>query len=91
MNKDLLSWDIEPGTLSLKISYNGRVAFSLFLGEAMEAAGREAVMEHIKEIERSTWIKGWHKPTIEYNDQTTTVNRKADGTVSIDGAFNVPL
>jgi len=60
MNRDLLSWDIDPGTLDLKIKYKGRVAMSLFLGEAMEIAGREAVMKHIAEINRSTWIKRWH-------------------------------
>ena len=32
----------------------------IFLGEAMESAGREAVMRHIAEIERSPWIRSWH-------------------------------
>ena len=33
---------------------------TIFLGEAMESAGREAVMQHIAEIERSPWIRSWH-------------------------------
>lgn len=33
---------------------------SICLGEAMESAGREAVMSHIAEIERSPWIRSWH-------------------------------
>lgn len=32
----------------------------IFLGEAMEAAGRIAVMAHIDEIESSPWITRWH-------------------------------
>lgn len=32
----------------------------IFLGEAIESAGREAVMRHIAEIERSPWIRAWH-------------------------------
>ena len=33
---------------------------SIFLGEAIESAGREAVMNHIAEIDRSPWIRSWH-------------------------------
>lgn len=33
---------------------------SIFLGEAIESAGRESVMQHIAEIERSPWIRAWH-------------------------------
>lgn len=33
---------------------------TIFLGEAMESAGRGAVMQHIDEIERSPWIRSWH-------------------------------
>lgn len=33
---------------------------SIFVGEVLESAGREAVMKHIAEIERSTWIRSWH-------------------------------
>lgn len=32
----------------------------IFLGEAIESAGREAVMRHIEEIDRSPWIRSWH-------------------------------
>lgn len=35
-------------------------AASIFLGEAIESAGREAVMNHIAEIDRSPWIRSWH-------------------------------
>ena len=31
----------------------------IFLGEAIESAGREAVMNHIAEIDRSPWIRSW--------------------------------
>lgn len=32
----------------------------IFLGEALESAGRGPVMKHIAEIERSPWIRSWH-------------------------------
>lgn len=32
----------------------------IFLGEAIESAGRDAVMKHIQEIERTPWIRPWH-------------------------------
>lgn len=32
----------------------------IFLGEAIESAGRVAVMKHIQEIERTPWIRPWH-------------------------------
>ena len=35
-------------------------AATIFLGEAIESAGREAVMQHIEEIDRSPWIRSWH-------------------------------
>lgn len=33
---------------------------NIFLGEAIESAGRGPVMQHIEEIERSPWIRSWH-------------------------------
>jgi len=32
----------------------------IYLGEAIESAGRIPVMAHIEEIERTPWIYRWH-------------------------------
>ena len=32
----------------------------IFVGEVIESAGRGPIMQHIAEIERSTWIRSWH-------------------------------
>ncbi len=63
-----LIWNIEedePMTIKIwntEADYNPKLApaASIFLGEAMETAGREAVMQHIEEIDRSPWIRAWH-------------------------------
>lgn len=60
MNANLLSWDIQSDTLRVVISYDGEEVMGIFLGEAMETAGRKVITEHIQEIERSPWIKNWH-------------------------------
>jgi hypothetical protein len=31
----------------------------IFVGEAMECAGRKAVMQHVKECDRSPWLPRW--------------------------------
>ncbi len=63
-----LIWNIEedePMTIKIwntEADYNLKLppAASIFVGEAMESAGREAVMQHIAEIDRSPWIRSWH-------------------------------
>lgn len=40
--------------------HNQPADIKIFLGEAMEEAGREAVMKYIAEIERSPWVRNWH-------------------------------
>lgn len=66
MNK--IIWDIDKeDPMHIRI-WNSREdydlklppAASIFLGEAMESAGREAVMNHVAEIDRSPWIRSWH-------------------------------
>ena len=66
MNK--IIWDIDADDpMHIKI-WNSREDYdlklppsaSIFLGEAIESAGRDAVMNHIAEIDRSPWIRPWH-------------------------------
>lgn len=65
MNPDLLSWTVE-GT-SVVIKYNGVKVMSLFIGEAMEGAGRDFCVRHIKECDSSPWLEEWQtRRLIEY-------------------------
>jgi hypothetical protein len=54
------SWNIEGGSPFIQIMYNGEEVMNIFIGEAIEIAGREVVMKHIQEIERTPWIRNWH-------------------------------
>jgi len=56
------SWDIKKGSTSIEIFCGGRKVMSIYLGEAIEIAGREAVEKIIKEIDDSPWIRNWHIP-----------------------------
>lgn len=56
---DNYSWDIEPGSMSVVIKKNGTKLFSFFLGEAMETAGRVAVMRHVEECDHTPWLSNW--------------------------------
>ena len=56
------TWDIDAkDPMTVVISLKGVEVMKLYLGEAIEAAGREPVMKCIKEIESSPWIRQWHK------------------------------
>jgi hypothetical protein len=55
------SWDIERGSSTITISKDGERVISLYIGEAMEIAGREPIMKIINEIERTPWIRNWHE------------------------------
>lgn len=53
------SWTIDPGTDIIKISYKGVVIMRIYLGEAMETAGRKIIMDHVRECDRSPWLPHW--------------------------------
>lgn len=61
-------WDIDP-TDSMRIRVFDRITdetiLRIFLGEAIEMAGRTPVLRHVEVCERSTW-KTWHEDT-NYN------------------------
>ena len=51
---DNYSWDLsKTDPMLIEIKKDGVRLFSIFLGEAMESAGRRAVMKHVKECDRS--------------------------------------
>lgn len=35
--------------------------FGFFLGEAMELAGKDLVMAHVRACDNSPWVKNWHE------------------------------
>lgn len=37
----------------------GRSAMRIFLGEAIELAGRKRVMQHISDCDSTPWLKDW--------------------------------
>jgi hypothetical protein len=53
-----MSWDVDGMTILIKD--HGEVVMKIFLGEAIEGSHRFLVESHIKEIDRSPWIKHWH-------------------------------
>jgi hypothetical protein len=59
MNVDDLSWNIEPHSMIIEIKYKGQRVMGIFLGEAMETAGRKAIMEHVRECDGSPWLSHW--------------------------------
>ena len=61
MNSNNLSWDLsETDPMIIVIKYEGKKVMSLFMGEAMESAGRKAIMKHVRECDRSPWLHKWH-------------------------------
>ena len=63
-NTPTLGWkiDVENDPMHLVV-YDVKdhsTVMKIFLGEAMEIAGRMPVMNHIREIENSKWIASWH-------------------------------
>lgn len=57
-----MNWEIEGMTILIKDK--GELVMKISLGEAIESTHRYLVESHIKEIERSPWIKNWHDPEI---------------------------
>ena len=56
------AWDMDPADpMGIEIYHRGHLIMSIFLGEAMEAAGRELVMKHVKECDSSPWLHSWRE------------------------------
>lgn len=63
---DNYTWDLDQtDPMLIVIKKDGQRLFSIFLGEAMEVAGRRAVMKHVKECDNSPWLKRWHMDAME--------------------------
>ncbi len=60
------SWDMDDkNPMVIVIKKDGVRILSIFVGEAMESAGRRAIMKHVKECDNSPWIHSWHKSAME--------------------------
>ena len=55
------SWDLDPtDPMIILFKHNGNVVQRVFLGEAMECAGKTAVMKHVNVCNNTPWITSWH-------------------------------
>lgn len=64
MNK--YTWDMsKEDPMILVIKHNDKEVMRIFLGEAMETAGRMRVMRHVKECDRTLWLSRWHDDPFE--------------------------
>jgi hypothetical protein len=71
---DEYTWNLsKKDPMIIEINFNGLRVMSLFMGEAMELAGRHRVMEHVKECDRSPWLRQWH---IEAMDDVATILKR---------------
>lgn len=56
------TWDLDKDDpMIINVFHYGQKVLSFFLGEAMESAGRKAIMEHVEEINNTPWIRNWHE------------------------------
>lgn len=64
--KDDYTWTLdEKDPMLIVIKKNGERLFSIFVGEAMESAGRHAIMKHVRECNNSPWLKKWQTDAME--------------------------
>jgi hypothetical protein len=55
------SWDMHPtDPMIILVKHNDNVVQRIFLGEAMECAGKTAVMKHVDVCNNTPWITSWH-------------------------------
>ena len=55
------SWDMHPtDPMIILFKHNGNVVQRVFLGEAMESAGKTAVMKHVNICNNTPWHITWN-------------------------------
>ena len=63
---DKYGWDLsKTDPMIIEITFMGQKVMSLFLGEAMESAGRQAIMKHVKECDNSPWLHKWQMDAMD--------------------------
>ena len=74
MNPRDLSWDIEdPEDMTIVIKYQGIKVMALSMCDAIEGCSRKAVLDHIKECDRSPWLTRWNSE--KYAELTDILKR----------------
>ena len=62
MHDDGYSWITDPDDpMIIVVKHYGSTVMRIFLGEAMESAGRARVMEHVRACDQSAWLKQWRE------------------------------
>ena len=65
MNDDY-SWGMDPDDrMYIVIKHHGKKLFRFWLGEAIESSNRTEVMKHIRECDRTPWLKRWHEEAMD--------------------------
>jgi hypothetical protein len=60
------TWNLsKTDPMIIEIFHNGNKIMGIFLGEAMESAGRTQVMRHVKECDNTPWLMRWHDDPFE--------------------------
>lgn len=61
-DNDGYSWTLDDSDpMIIVIKHYGSTVMRIFLGEAMESAGRARVMSHVRECDRTPWLKQWRE------------------------------
>lgn len=61
------AWNQHPtNPMSIVVYHWGRPVMSFFLGEAMESAGYNHVMQHVEECNRTPWLVRWQQERGEH-------------------------
>ena len=58
MTPDDLSWDIEE-PMYITIKYHGNSVMKISVCEVIESNPRKLVMNHVRECDRTPWLKHW--------------------------------
>jgi hypothetical protein len=60
MNPNELSWTIDdPDDMLMVIKYQGNKVMTISMHEAIESCSRRKILNHVKECDRSPWLKRW--------------------------------
>jgi hypothetical protein len=57
------SWDQDEMTIIIK--HKGKVVMKLSMHEAIESAGYNNIMKHVRECNRTPWLHRWQKERMD--------------------------
>jgi hypothetical protein len=67
MNEDdTYGWDMNPeNRMQILFKHKNVVVMKISLHEAIESSSRTQVLAHVKECDRTPWLKHWHEEAME--------------------------